>query len=314
MARSRRKKISTLGTLAILAGSLAWFAMRTGRLDKGAVLIGAGGTVLALLAVLGSVVIENTGKIVPLLGLLASASVAGFGMSHEPTRGQVADQLKQWLVRFTPAPPPAPKPAAAAPVVVAPPQEDVKPFGTGTIFDMTQGGKGTAQPPNNSGAAPAPVVIPAAVVQQGEPRAQAPSALGVNPPQSIPEPPVLNATQRYTAAAGVVDRARAKVEAATAGLLPALSQTSAYQAAKSELDAADAALKSARATAGPGNAELVTVGQRYINAKTAVQKLINDVAETDPATVAARQELITAQGDLRAAKEDLSNTKGTGKK
>ena len=125
---------------------------------------------------------------------------------------------------------------------------------------------------------------------------------------------MLNATQRYSAASALVAKAHAKVDAATAVLLPALSQTAVYQAAKSELDAADTALKAVRADGGPDNVALVSASQRYLNAKTAVQKLIDEAAANDPATVGARQELITAQGDLRAAKEEMTNTKGTGKK
>ena len=187
MARSRRKKISTLGTIAILAGGLAWFGLQTGRLDKGAVLIGAVGTLLGLLAMLGSRLIGNTGRILPLLGLLASASITVYGMSHETTRVAVAEQLKQWVVRFTPAPPPAQKPAPVAPPLAsAPPAEDVKPFGSGTIFDMTPGGK-SGSSPNTAGAVPAPMVRPAPQ-EQGEPRVQAPSALNVNPLLPIPAP------------------------------------------------------------------------------------------------------------------------------
>ncbi len=290
MARSRRKKISALGILAIAAGGVAWYALQTGRLEKGAVFIGAVGLMLALLAVLGSMLIGNTGKFVPFLGLLACGSVAGFGISHEGTRVQVVDQLKQWEARFKPAPVIDQKPAPA-PVVAAPAPVVEKPVGSGTIFDMTPGSRGSAPSPNASGAS-----------QGAAPPPPAPAAVTAAP--SFPAALTPSATQRYSEASAAVSRARAKVEAATAGLLPALSQTPAYQSAKSELDAADAALNAARANGDPGNPELVATAQRYINAKTALQKVISAAAEVDPDTVAAKQELIEAQGELKAARAD----------
>jgi hypothetical protein len=66
-------------------------------------------------------------------------------------------------------------------------------------------------------------------------------------------------------------------------------------------------------TPQPGNPELVDAAQRYVNAKTTLQKIVNQAAANDPQALAAKQELITAQSDLRAAKEDLTNSSAAGK-
>jgi hypothetical protein len=296
MASSRRKKISTLGTLAILLGGTAWAASRTTAIPVGPVLIGTGGLALALLAMLGAVLIGNTGKIVPFLGLLICSSAIAYGSVHNSTGVGVLDQFKAVIARFRPAPV-APQ-HAPAPAQVSPLPAADDPVGKGTIFDMSQGDRNSSR----GAATSTPANVP-------PPLAQKPS-----PAPLLPAAPSLNATQRYTAAMNAVTRAHAQVDAAISGLLPELSQTRAYQAAKSELDDANTALKAARANNNePGNAELVAAEQRYLNAKSAVQKLINAAADTDPASVAAKYVLTSAVEDLKAAKEDLAAAGGAGR-
>jgi hypothetical protein len=302
MATSRRKKISRLGTLAILIGGGAWAATRLPPLGVGPVVIGTVGLVLGLLAMLGALLIGNTGKFVPLLGLLVCWSAIAFGIVHNNTGVGVADQFRAVIARFRPASASGLAPAQsghAAPVKAAPPAAD-DPVGKGTIFDMSA--------VNQDSAKSATPATPASVSPPGQTPAVVPAIV-------LPAPPTLNATQRYTAAMTAVTMAHTRVDAATAALLPALSKAPAYQAAKSELDDASAALAAARANnSDPGNAEFVAAGQRYLNAKAAVQKLINAAAAADPASIEARGALVTAQGELRVAKEDLVNAGGAGRK
>jgi len=291
-----------LGTLAILIGGGAWAATRLPPLGVGPIVIGTGGLVLGLLAMMGALLIGNTGKFVPLLGLLACSSAIAFGIVHNTSGVGVADQFRAVIARFRLAPAPASNTAPgghAAPVNPVPPAAD-DPVGNGTIFDMSAA--------NSDSARSATPGTPASA----SPPAQTPSVV---PAIVLPAPPTLNATQRYTAAMTAVTMAHARVDAATAALLPALSQIPAYRAAKSELEDAGAALAAARANNGdPGNAEFVAAGQRYLNAKAAVQKLINAAAAADPASIEARGALVTAQGELRVAKEDLVNAGGAGRK
>jgi len=300
---SRRKKISLLGTLAIAIGAVAWFSTRTQVLGEGPVVIGACGVVLGLLAMIGSSLLGNTGKFIPLAALLVCGSAIGFGMMHNATGAGAVDQLRHFVDRFKPAPAPAPAIGPILPVPSAvppsPPMTQDKPAGSGSIFDMTPS-KGSSSPQDSS-------------VEKPSPPAPTPTPVPIAAPL-VPAVPAPDATQRYADALAAVTRAHAKLDAATAGLIPALSKTDAYQTAKTDLDAADVELQAARANGDPGNAELTAASLRYVNAKTAVQKLINEAAETDPQAVAAKQELIEAQGDLRAAKEEFTNARGAGKK
>jgi hypothetical protein len=298
MATSRRKKISTFGTIAIVLGGTAWAATRAPMFGVGPAVIGTAGLALALLAILGALLIGNTGRIVPLLGLLVCSSAITYAAAHNSTGVGVLDQFKAIIARIRPAPvtapPAAPPVPSPRPAIPAPVTDDS--VGKGTIFDSSDDGKDPSKgtPPAHVNAMPAersPAIVP--------------------PAPTVPMP---NATQRYTVAMAAVIRAHASVDAATAGLLPALSQTPAYQAAKSELDDAVTALKAARANNNElGNTELVAAEQRYLNAKSAVQKLINAAAETDPASVAAKQKLISAQSELKVAKEDLAAAGGAGR-
>jgi chromosome segregation ATPase len=110
-----------------------------------------------------------------------------------------------------------------------------------------------------------------------------------------------------------VMQAHVKVDSAKAALIPALSRNQAYQDAESEVSAANAALQSARANDAPASPELVAAAQRYVDAKAAVQKIVNAAAATDPQTIAARQELDAAQSDLRAAQQEMKTSAATGK-
>jgi hypothetical protein len=291
--------ISLLGTLAIAVGAAAWFATRAPILGEGPVVIGACGIVLGLLAMLGSSLLGNTGKFIPLVGLLTCGSAIGFGATHNTTGVGAVNQLKQLVDRFRPASAPTPinKPAAPPSSLVpsSPALVEDKPVGSGTIFDMTPTGKDSSLP-------------------AGPPEQQpAPLAQAANIGTATPTLPAPNASQRYIAAMKAVSRAQAKVDATTAALIPGLSTTAAYHSAKSELEVDTAALTAARVNNTPGSPELVDAAQRYVNAKTTLQKIVNQAAANDPQALAAKQELITAQSDLRAAKEDLTNSSAAGK-
>jgi hypothetical protein len=286
MATSRRKKISTLGTIAILLGGAAWAATRTSVLPAAAIIAGTVGLVMATLAMLSSLLIGNTGRLVPLVGWITCAAAIGYSATHNPNGSQLLDQFKEVMAAYRPT---APAPAKPSSVVPSAPPAAEDPVGKGTIFDMSQGGKDS--PRNPTPVAPARVspAVPAAVIV----------------PSSAP--PATTAMQRYTAAMNAVTRAHTQVDKATAAVVSGLVQLPAYEAAKQELESADSALHAVLANNGiSGSPELVATEQRYLNAKAAVRKLIKAASDSDVASITAKQVLTDAQNELKAAKEDLT--------
>lgn len=286
MGWKRRKKISTLGTLAILLGTLAWVTTRNPVLGFGPVKLGAIGAVFGLLAVFGAAFLGNTGRMIPLLGVLLSVSAATFGVIYTMDAKDIADRLKQWTNQ-TPQMPnaqmPTTAPALPSKQTEVPTDESV---GKGTIFDMKTGDHGSSATPTPTPASRPPITAT---------------------PTASSSPPQISAAERVAETSDAFDEAKKKVAAAKANLLPELSKIPAFQAAQSELTTATAAWQAARAdSADPGSATAVAAGERYLNAKTAVQKLIDDASSTDPQTIAAKQELVAAEKELASARAALA--------
>jgi hypothetical protein len=299
MAWKRRKKISTLGTLAILLGTLAWVTTRNPVLGFGPVKLGAGGAVLGLLAVFGAAFLGNTGRMIPLMGLLISVSAATFGIVYTVDGQDLADRLKQWTNRVQQTPqisnPQTPTTAPAVPTKQTEASADES-VGKGTIFDMKAGDHGAS-------ATEMPVPMPS----------NQPPVAAIPPASSSPTQ--ISAAVRVAEASDAVDAAQKKVAAAKANLLPGLAKTPAFQTAQNELTAATAAWQGARAdSADPGSAAAVAAGERYLNAKTAVQRLIDEASSTDPLSIAAKQELAAAEKELAAARAELATSIAAGSK
>ena len=267
--RTRRLKVSLFGMIALAAGVIAWATVRKPLLQAGPVTLGAAGCAVAALALLKSIVLGSTGSRLPLVALLVCASAMIFGVYANGHMNEYSPKLNEVLNTYVPhelakrpgvAPTPGP---ASAPTTR--PAGGVLPDGFGSIFDMT------SKP------------------DAGTTRTHDADSSRITAGQTSPPTP------QTTNGSITVQQAKAQLTSARKALIPALSTRPEYQSALHELTLADADLKDARASNDPGSPRLVAASHRWITARAAVQKIVDDAAAADPTCVAAEQQLLEAQ-------------------
>lgn len=115
-------------------------------------------------------------------------------------------------------------------------------------------------------------------------------------------PKPLTIEDRLTQAAVDVEQARSKLGKATAVVEQALAQRPDYQSAKAAADQAETDVRVARLNFPPASPELSFTSQRWIDAKSRLQKIKAEALAGDAAVFAAQKELDLASAELRSLK------------
>lgn len=270
MVESRRR-MSLLGILALVAGAAALVLTKFNptRFETVpnlpvklpfalGVAIAAGA--LALIAFLAAASSPRTGTGIPLLAIL----ICG---------GAVLLSLKPNLLsrRTAPAPmKPAPSPTTEPSVTTAPPTDNPSEAHVSKLFDMNSSSSATPSPKSN--------------LESSDSSQSATGASETAPKVARPDP------------AAALRSARAKFQAARAGVIQSLESSSAYRSATSEAEDAEAELKKARLAYEPGSPELIAASQAALQAHARVQRLISDALAKDPSAQEAAREMQAVPG------------------
>jgi hypothetical protein len=181
--------------------------------------------------------------------------------------------LKQWM-NHSSTPPVAPPPPAVIPPEPTAPTESADQPKPNNIFDVP--GSSNANVPKPTIPRPSNAVVPPPPVNVAPPEIQLPK-------MSVRE-------------------ARVKLDAAMSAVEKSLGGDAAYQQAKADADAADAQRKAAVTTYGAGSQEVLDAGNKWLDAKSKVQKIVATAAAKNPAVTAAQHDLSDAEAGNRPTK------------
>lgn len=178
--------------------------------------------------------------------------------------------LKQWMGNSNQRPHPQPPPAAIEPGPTTPSIANPQRSKSNNIFDLP-------------GATPSNV--------PGETLARS-SGGGSSPAPIVPP---VDHIQALT-----VREARVRLTSAMQSLEQSLAKDAEYARAKSDADAADVQRKAAVAANEPGSPLVLEAGQKWLDAKSRLQKIVAVAAARDPAVIAAQNQLSQAEAGNRS--------------
>jgi hypothetical protein len=304
MPTTRRRKISLLGSLSLIAGIIALLATRMSLAGVGPITIGVVGTAIGLLGLLSAVVIGHAGRVLPVFAVLLCLAAAGYGYWANGRDDGIGEHVLKWINQpHTYGSQPSASSGHGANnsggASSSPGSRSEngggngQSVGHGSIFDMNA--PGTPEAPSHANPSPGPT---AAGNSRASPNVLKPA--GVDP----------TLLTRLASAQAAMRAAKAKLETAQKALVTSLTNQAAYQSAKAEVDGAEANLSSVRASSEPGSEAIVAASTRALSARIALQKIINTASASDPATSAAQREFTDAQRALVSIKAEQEAAAG----